>query len=181
MFDVSWSELLLVAIVAILVVGPKELPALLRSLGRMLGKLRSTADEFRKQFDEAVREAGAEDLQREMQALRKNNPLTQIRDSIDEAARDPFKPDPPKALPKSGKGADDEDLDDLAPPPPLPPRNATATTATTSAPSSAGSTPPQATTVANAPQPSVSPAKDAAEPAGGSEIRLNGEHRPQAN
>ena len=70
MFDIAWSELLLVAIVAILVVGPKELPGMLRALGRMLGKLRSTADDFRKQFDEAVREAGAEDLQREVRALR---------------------------------------------------------------------------------------------------------------
>lgn len=183
MFDVSWSELLLVAVVAILVVGPKELPGLLRSLGRMLGKLRSTADEFRKQFDEAVREAGAEDLQREMQSLRKNNPLTQIRDSIDEATRDPFRPDPPKALPKSSDDVDD-DFDDLGPPPPLPPRDATANTASSApAASSASATPSQTTkTAANGPaSSSPSSAKDAADGASGSEIRLNGEHRPQAN
>ena len=69
MFDIAWSELLIVAIVAILVVGPKELPALLRTLGQMLGKLRRHADEFRRQFDEAVKDAGAEDLQREIRAL----------------------------------------------------------------------------------------------------------------
>ncbi|NJM35777.1 MAG: twin-arginine translocase subunit TatB [Rhodomicrobium sp.] len=81
MFDIAWSELLIVVIVAILVVGPKELPALLRSLGQMMGKLRRSADDFRRQFDEAVREAGAEDLQREMRSLKQNNPLTQIRDA----------------------------------------------------------------------------------------------------
>lgn len=170
MFEVSWSELLLTAIIAILVVGPKELPGLLRSLGRMLGKLRSTADEFRKQFDEAVREAGAEDLQREVQALRKNNPLTQIRDSIDDAMRDSFKADPPKTSPMSDSDVGGEMFDDLGPPPPLPPRGATANTSSAPAPSPAASKPPQ-----------TAPAKDAAESAGGSEIRLNGERRPPAN
>ncbi len=107
MFDIAWSELLLVAIVAILVVGPKELPGLLRSLGRMLGKLRSTADEFKKQFDEAVREAGGEDLQREMRSLRNNNPLTQIRDSIAEIGNDPINPPPKKPLPEAEVDVDD--------------------------------------------------------------------------
>ena len=89
MFDIAWSELLIVAIVAILVVGPKELPALLRSLGQMLGKLRRHADDFRRQFDEAVKEAGAEDLQQEIRSLQQHNPLTQVRDAINGASREP--------------------------------------------------------------------------------------------
>jgi sec-independent protein translocase protein TatB len=125
MFDIAWSELLLVAVVAILVVGPKELPGLLRSLGRGLGKLRSTADEFRKHFDDAVRDAGGEDLQREMRALKKHNPLNEVRKSIEDAARDPMGSSKKPAASKASD--DDDDYDDLGPPPPpLPPKNAEA-------------------------------------------------------
>jgi sec-independent protein translocase protein TatB len=89
MFEIAWSELFVIIIVAIIVVGPKELPGMLRSLGRMMGKLRRSADDFRRQFEDSVREAGGEDLQRELHELRRNNPLNQIRDTIEEAAREP--------------------------------------------------------------------------------------------
>lgn len=174
MFDIAWSELLLVAIVAILVVGPKELPGMLRALGRMLGKLRSTADDFRKQFDEAVREAGAEDLQREVRALSKNNPLNQIKDSIEEVGRNPLAADK-KAQGARSDDDDDDDMDDgeLPPPPPLPPKNAP-NIATGSGPGTAGgsTTAPEA---ANAPQPASPPSAEKDE--SGSDSRLNGEHR----
>lgn len=88
MFDVAWSELLIVAVVAIVVVGPKELPGLLRTLGRIIGKLRRQADEFRRHFDESMREAGGEDLKRELDQLRYNNPLNEIRNTIESAARE---------------------------------------------------------------------------------------------
>jgi sec-independent protein translocase protein TatB len=173
MFDIAWSELLLVAIVAILVVGPKELPGMLRALGRMLGKLRSTADDFRKQFDEAVREAGAEDLQREVRALRKNNPLNQIKDSIEEVGRNPLAAD--KKAPAARSDDDDEDdMDDgeLPPPPPLPPKNAPSA-ATGAGPGAAGAA--GSTEAASTPQP-ASPASSERDESG-SDLRLNGEHR----
>ena len=148
---------------------------MLRSLGRMLGKLRSTADEFRKHFDEAVREAGAEDLQREVNALRRNNPLTQIRDTLEDAARDPLTQSSAKKQAESGADSgNDLGDDDLEPPPPLPPRNAAASAPTPAAPEPVVS--PQ-TETADAPQPAAAPSKDAA----GNEIRLNGEHRQPAN
>jgi sec-independent protein translocase protein TatB len=174
MFDIAWSELLLVAIVAILVVGPKELPGMLRALGRMLGKLRSTADDFRKQFDEAVREAGAEDLQREVRSLRKNNPLNQIKDSIEDVGRNPLAADK-KARAARSDDDDEDDMDDgeLPPPPPLPPKNAPSV-ATGSVPGAAGAgtTAPEAGTT---PQP-ASPASSEKDEGGG-DLRLNGEHR----
>ena len=181
MFDIAWSELLLVAIIAILVVGPKELPGMLRSLGRMLGKLRSTADDFRKQFDEAVREAGAEDLQREMRSLRQNNPLTQVRDSIEDATRDPAKKSSAKTEPAESKADEPagEGDDDLGPPPPLPPRDEA------SAPKPAAQETTTATATASEvsdnPQAPSPPSKETAGNGTGNEIRLNGEHRPQAN
>jgi sec-independent protein translocase protein TatB len=167
MFDIAWSELLIVVIVAILVVGPKELPALLRSLGQMMGKLRRSADDFRRQFDEAVREAGAEDLQREMRALKQSNPLTQIRDQIDEVARGAAMTDQP--APKADEEASAGD--DLGPPPPLPPRGAAAEGPQTSA------APAAVAEKTSAPQPSAS-AKEGAANGAGHEIRVNGEHRP---
>jgi sec-independent protein translocase protein TatB len=92
MFEIAWSELLLVLIVAIVVVGPKELPGMLRTFGRMMGKLRRSADDFRRQFDESVRDAGGEDLQRELNELRRNNPLNEIRNTIEQAAREASEP-----------------------------------------------------------------------------------------
>jgi sec-independent protein translocase protein TatB len=161
MFEIAWSELMLVAVVAILVVGPKELPALLRTLGRMLGKLRVTANEFRRQFDEAVREAGAEDLQREFTALRNNNPITQLRDTLEEAAREP-----PLALTPPPQASAPTDDDDAGPPPPLPPR--------TAPPPQGEAGPSEA--APREPRPTVPKTAENSDDAG-HEIRLNGEHR----
>lgn len=92
MFEVAWSELFIVLIVAIIVIGPKELPGALRTFGRLLGKLRRQADEFRRQFEESMREAGGEDLQKELNELRRHNPLNEIRNTIEEAAREASRP-----------------------------------------------------------------------------------------
>lgn len=179
MFDVAWSELLLVVIVAIIVVGPKELPGLMRTAGRMLAKLRRTADDFRRQFDEAVKEAGGEDLQREMNALRHNNPLNQIRNSIEEAARDSY-------VPRTGTLPASAVEDDLGPPPPLPPRTDDALGGTGANPADSGqvehaalpaSSAPALPAPANEAAPSA-PAKDLADGGPGPETRINGEHRP---
>jgi sec-independent protein translocase protein TatB len=60
MFDIGWSEILVIAVVAIVVVGPKELPRMLRSFGKTMGTVRRTANDFKRQFDEALREAERE-------------------------------------------------------------------------------------------------------------------------
>ena len=70
MLDIGWMELMVVGVVALLVVGPKELPALLRTIGRFVGMAKRQADQFRAQFDEAIRETEFEDLRREMDDLR---------------------------------------------------------------------------------------------------------------
>ncbi len=63
MFDIAWSELLLIAVVALIFIGPKELPAVLHKLGMMTAKLRRAADDFRRQFEDSMRESGYGDLQ----------------------------------------------------------------------------------------------------------------------
>ena len=60
MFDIGWSELLVVAVVLIIVVGPKDLPGMLRTFGRTMNQVRRTANDFKRQFNDALEEAEAE-------------------------------------------------------------------------------------------------------------------------
>lgn len=82
MFDIGWTELLVLAVVAILIVGPKDLPRMLYSLGQTVGKMRRQADEFRRQFNESMREAGMDDVRNDMKKMSDLNPANQIKDEI---------------------------------------------------------------------------------------------------
>jgi sec-independent protein translocase protein TatB len=66
MFDVSWSELLILAIVALVCIGPKDLPRFMTMLGKYAGAAKRQAAEFRSHFDEAMREAELSELQKDM-------------------------------------------------------------------------------------------------------------------
>ena len=82
MFEIGWTEILVIAIVLIVVVGPKDLPPMLRAFGRMTSKMRSMAGEFRSQFDEALREAELDDVKKTLTEARSLNPMNQIRDAM---------------------------------------------------------------------------------------------------
>jgi sec-independent protein translocase protein TatB len=69
MFDFSWGELLLIGVVALIVIGPKELPGVLRMVGQWVGKIRRMAGEFQSQFHEAMREAEMADLKKQVDEL----------------------------------------------------------------------------------------------------------------
>lgn len=69
MFDLTSSKLLILAVVALIVVGPKDLPALMRTVGRYLGMIRRQANEFRAQFEDAMRESELSDLKKEVEQL----------------------------------------------------------------------------------------------------------------
>jgi sec-independent protein translocase protein TatB len=64
MFDIGWSELVVVAAVAILVVGPRDLPRLLRTVGKTVSQARRVAGDFQKQFNEALREAELDEVKK---------------------------------------------------------------------------------------------------------------------
>ena len=72
MFDISWSELLILAIVALIFVGPKELPKFLAALGRYAGVIRRHANEFRQQFEQAMREAELDQIKNEVEGVRES-------------------------------------------------------------------------------------------------------------
>ncbi|MGB8274151.1 MAG: Sec-independent protein translocase protein TatB [Alphaproteobacteria bacterium] len=67
MLDIGWSEMLLIAIVAIIFIGPKDLPLVMRAVGRFVGKARAVTREFRTTLDEVVRESELEELRRQVE------------------------------------------------------------------------------------------------------------------
>lgn len=69
MFDIGWTELLAIGLVALIVIGPKELPTVLRTVGQWMGKVKRMASEFQGQFQEALREAEVADLKEQAQDL----------------------------------------------------------------------------------------------------------------
>src|ERR1700743_2847293 len=70
MFDIGWSELVVIAVVALIAIGPKELPGVLRIVGQWMGKARKMAAEFQGQFQEAMREAEMADLKKSFDEVR---------------------------------------------------------------------------------------------------------------
>jgi|SRR6478672_12021526 sec-independent protein translocase protein TatB len=70
MFDIGWGELVVIGIVALIAIGPKELPTVLRTLGQYMGKVRRMASEFQGQFQEALREAEMADLKKQAEDLK---------------------------------------------------------------------------------------------------------------
>ena len=69
MFDIGWSELLVIGMVALVVIGPKELPTVLRTVGQWMTKIRRMASEFQGQFQEAMREAEMDELKKNVDSL----------------------------------------------------------------------------------------------------------------
>jgi sec-independent protein translocase protein TatB len=97
MFDIGWSELVVIAVVALIAIGPKELPGVLRTLGTYMRKIRGMASEFQGQFQEAMREAEMADLKKsvdEMTDAAKGftdfDPLASVKKEVDSFAADPL-------------------------------------------------------------------------------------------
>lgn len=82
MLDIGWTELLVIAIVLIVVVGPKDLPPMLRAFGKMTANLRRMAGEFRSQFDEALRDADLDDVRKTIADAQSLNPANSLRDAL---------------------------------------------------------------------------------------------------
>src|SRR6185312_13554 len=115
MFDIGWSELVVIAVVALIAIGPKELPGVLRMVGQWMGKARKMAAEFQGQFQEAMREAEMADLKKSYDEVKEaatgltsGNLMTSLQkdvadslriDDIDKPAEAPATPaiEPPAA------------------------------------------------------------------------------------
>ncbi|MEO8300501.1 MAG: Sec-independent protein translocase protein TatB [Rhizomicrobium sp.] len=83
MFDFfSWQHLTIMLVVALVVVGPKDLPRLMNMAGKWAGKARTMATEFRRSFDEMARESELAELRKEIDDLKKNNPISDLANSM---------------------------------------------------------------------------------------------------
>jgi len=78
MLDLSWSHIFILLIVALVVVGPKDLPRLMRIVGQWMGKARAMADQFRKSFDDMARQAELDELRKEIENLRHEKPFAGV-------------------------------------------------------------------------------------------------------
>ncbi len=83
MFDIGWSELLVIAVVAIIVVGPKDLPKLMRGFGHYAGKLRRAASDFQRQFEEAMRESEVDEVRKAIESVKAGTPSLDLKAPID--------------------------------------------------------------------------------------------------
>ena len=151
MFDIGWSELLLIGIVALIAIGPKELPGALRTLGQWMSKVRRMASEFQNQFHEAMREAELADLKKEVDEMASKaqsyahfDPIDDIRKDIEKAASPP------------------PDLDTLTDTAALPQSSASTPSASTPSASTPSASTPPASPPAATETPAVAPVEPAA-------------------
>src|SRR6266481_3141295 len=94
MFDIGWSELVVIAVVALIAIGPKELAGVLRMVGQWMGKARKMAAEFQGQFQEAMREAEMADLKKSFDEVKEaatgfagGNVMTSLQKDVGDALR----------------------------------------------------------------------------------------------
>jgi sec-independent protein translocase protein TatB len=99
MFDIGWSELVVIGVVALIAIGPKELPGVLRTVGQYMGKVRRMASEFQSQFQDAMREAEMADVKKSVDEMTESatkhftdfDPIGTVRKEIESLSADPFK------------------------------------------------------------------------------------------
>jgi sec-independent protein translocase protein TatB len=96
MFDIGWSELIVIGVVALIAIGPKELPGVLRMVGQWMGKARKMASEFQGQFQEAMREAEMADLKKTFDDVKDaatgfttDNVMTSLQKDVGDALKVP--------------------------------------------------------------------------------------------
>ena len=82
MFDIGGIELLVIAVVAILVVRPKDLPTMLRTVGQYVGRLRSMAREFQHQFEEAARDTGVDEIRKGISSVQDLSPANKVKEAF---------------------------------------------------------------------------------------------------
>ena len=131
MFEIGWSELLVIGVVLIVVVGPKDLPKMLRTFGKTTTQLKKMAGDFRRQFDEALREAELDEVRDNLKSMNPTkdlrtamNPIRAVGDEIRSSLMAATKAPEPKvpsanapAMPAEPSVVGNADMQPLAPAP----------------------------------------------------------------
>lgn len=127
MFDIGWSEIFLVVVIAVVVVGPKELPRMMRLVGQWTGRARAMADQFRRSFDDLARQTELEEMRAEVLKAHDSASLAEIQRETEimlgNIPSDPMSsPAPPKAPPKARIEKIEQGQDTKPTPPPGEPK-----------------------------------------------------------
>jgi sec-independent protein translocase protein TatB len=142
MFDIAWTELLVIIVVALVVVGPKDLPKLMRTAGQWAGRARAMADQFRRSFDDIARQSELDDLRAEVNRLQ-STAIIDPKAEIESAMYPTTNP----------LGLSNDDVSPLSPPDPAP-------TAPAPAPAPSVEPPPSSSSVTQAiPETTEAPAR----------------------
>ena len=121
---IGFSELLLIGLAALIIIGPKDLPMMMRKLGQIMGKGRRMAREFQAAFDDIARQSELDELKKEIQELRKSNTLASAQDDLAAYEADvnsaimrehPAAAPPPAEPPETRPDAKPDDLPEAAP------------------------------------------------------------------
>lgn len=99
------AELIIIVILALVVVGPKDLPLMMRKAGRFIGQMRAMARDFQNSFDELGREAELAELKKEVEALKKANPVSEVTEELRAAEADLKRSALDKPHPRAAKPA----------------------------------------------------------------------------
>ena len=124
MFDIGWSEMGVILLVALIVIGPKDLPKVARQIGKWSGKARSMAREFQRSLEDMAREAELDDIKNELQKVQRAGLSQTIRDTVDpggemERALDPRNLDAPAVTPPETARLESDLAPEAAPAPPV--------------------------------------------------------------
>jgi sec-independent protein translocase protein TatB len=157
MFDIGWSELVVIGVVALIAIGPKELPGVLRTVGQYMGKIRRMASDFQGQFQEAMREAEMADLKKQVDEMTDAakgftdfDPLADVRKEVESVTADPLG----TGAPSGASASHDSVATESASPEAVSPSVPRPVTADVTIPQSAPATTEHAPTIApEAPQP----------------------------
>jgi sec-independent protein translocase protein TatB len=131
MFDFAWSELAVIAVVALVVIGPKDLPRVMRTVGLWVGKARTIAREFQSSLDQMMREAELDEMRKQVEQATNINVAHEIERTIDPAGEleknleEPSLPPPAAPPPEASAPAALPPAQPDAPPSPAPAKSGT--------------------------------------------------------
>ena len=157
MLDIGWSEMGLILLVALVVIGPKDLPRVARTVGKWSAKARGMAREFQRSLDDMAREAELQDIKSEIEKVNRTDLRARIEETVDPGGelRRALQP------PRFDAGGSTDPVSTPAPIPPLPPEPAitAADIVTPAPPETAAAPPPAAVPAAAVPAAATSPEK----------------------
>ncbi len=107
MFDIGWTEMFIVIVVALIVIGPKDLPLALRTVGKWVGKVRAVGRDFQKALDDVVREAELDEVKKQVESVAKLDIKKEIENTVDPTGsmKESLKPIEVPESPKAKKDA----------------------------------------------------------------------------